>query len=98
MTKHGLSCYNMESDHHALAILGGHTQRTPPQGTQFFHFDIQILRNIAALGVHAPLRSPRPPLREILGSATAMVLHWSYSSIYFCLYLGIATDRTLHCF
>ena len=33
----------------------------PPQGTRFFRFDIQILRNVAASGVHAPLRGPRPP-------------------------------------
>ena len=26
-----------------------------PQGTRFFPFDIQILRNVAASGVHAPL-------------------------------------------
>ena len=52
-------------------VIGGsrgvHPAHAPPPGTQFFHFDIQILRNVATSGVHAPLRGPRPPpLREIL--------------------------------
>ena len=36
-----------------------------PQGSRFFRFDKQIFRNVAALGVGAPLRGRRP-LREIL--------------------------------
>ena len=35
-------------------IQGAHPAHAPPQGTQFFRFDIQILRNVAASGVHAP--------------------------------------------
>ena len=49
----------------SLPDPGGRTWRAP-QGTQFFRFDIQILRNIAASGVHAPLRGPRPPYGKIL--------------------------------
>ena len=48
----------------ALADLGGRTWRVPPQGTQFFRFDIQTLWNVAASGVHAPPPTGNP------GSAT----------------------------
>ena len=48
-------------------IIGGsrgHHWHTP-QGSRFFHFDIQILRNVAASGVGAPYKVGAPP-REIL--------------------------------
>ena len=37
------------------------TPLPPPQGSRFFHFDIQNFRNVAASGVGAPLRGWRPP-------------------------------------
>ena len=42
-----------------------------PQGSRFFHLDIQILRNVATSGVGAPYEVGAPhevgtPLREIL--------------------------------
>ena len=54
----------------ALADLGGPARRTPPpQGSRFFHFDIQNFRNVTALGV--PMRSTPPPMGTP-GSATVM--------------------------
>ena len=38
----------------------------PPQGSRFFCFNIQILRNIATSGVGTPPMRLAPPLREIL--------------------------------
>ena len=38
----------------------------PPYGSRFFHFDIQIFRNVAALGVGAPPDEVGTPLWEIL--------------------------------
>ena len=40
----------------------------PPQGSRFFHFDIQIFQNVAASGVGTTPRGrrPPPPPREIL--------------------------------
>ena len=35
-------------------IQGGGRRRCAPQGSRFFHFDIQIFRNVAASGVGAP--------------------------------------------
>ena len=49
----------------AVADPGGVPPARAPQGSRFFHFDIQIFRNVAASGVGAPLRGWRP-LREIL--------------------------------
>ena len=37
----------------------GRCQRAPP-GSRFFHFDIQILQNVAASGVGAPARVGAP--------------------------------------
>ena len=46
---------------------GGRARRTPPQGSRFFHFDIQNFRNITTSGVHGPPHEVHaPPLREIL--------------------------------
>ena len=53
----------------ALADPGGHTRWTPPWGIQFFRFDIQILRNVAASRVHAPYEVHVPPTGNP-GSAT----------------------------
>ena len=40
--------------HFALADLGGHARRTPPYGTQFFHFRIHFRQKVPMLEVHAP--------------------------------------------
>ena len=51
-------------------IQGGRRRSPPPYGARFFHFDIQIFRNVAASGVGAPpLRGRRPPMGNP-GSAT----------------------------
>ena len=47
-------------------IQGGTTGTCPPSGSRFFHFDIQIFRNVAASGVGAPPTRSAPPLPEIL--------------------------------
>ena len=44
---------------------GGRARHTPPQGSRFFRFDIQIFRNVTASVVHTPLWGPHPPT-EIL--------------------------------
>ena len=46
----------------AVADQGGAAGTCPPQGSRFFRFDIQIFRNVAALGVGAPLRGWRSPM------------------------------------
>ena len=48
-----------------LADLG-EAQLACPPGTQFFCFDIQLLQNVATLGVHTPPMRSTPPLWEIL--------------------------------
>ena len=40
---------------------GAPPARAPPHGSRFFHFDIQIFRNIAASGVGAPPTRSAPP-------------------------------------
>ena len=55
---------------HRLFVIRAHWRIQgggAPGATQFFRFDIQILRNVAALGVHAPPYEVHAPLREILG-------------------------------
>ena len=49
----------------ALADPGGAAGAPPPQGSRFFHFDIQIFQNVAILEVGAP-HEVSAPLREIL--------------------------------
>ena len=51
-------------------IQGAHP--ASPQRTQFFRFDIHILRNVAASGVHAPPTRSTPPPTGNPGSATEM--------------------------
>ena len=36
----------------------------PPQGSQFFHFDIKNFQNVTTSGVHAPPWGPRPYLKS----------------------------------
>ena len=50
----------------ALADLEGACPAHVPQGSRFFCFDIQNLRNITASGVHAPPTRSTPLLRKIL--------------------------------
>ena len=55
-----------------LADLGGARPARPPQGSQFFRFDIQNFRNVTASGVHTPsyeVHAPPPPTGNP-GSAT----------------------------
>ena len=64
----------------SLADLGGGAPGArPPQGSQFFHFDIQNFRNVTASGVHTPSYEVHaPPLREILDPPLKMqkpILH-----------------------
>ena len=40
---------------------GGVRGHAYPYGSRFFRIDIQNFHNVAALGVHAPLRGSRPP-------------------------------------
>ena len=53
-------------------IQGAHLVHAPPKGTQFFRFDIQILRNVAASGVHTPPYEVHTPSTGNPGSATAV--------------------------
>ena len=46
--------------------IQGHAQHMPPQGSRFFHFDIQNFRNVTALGDSVPIWGRRPLLWEIL--------------------------------
>ena len=51
---------------------GGAAGARPPQGSRFFRFDIQILRNVAASGVGAPPYEVGAPPTGNPGSATEM--------------------------
>ena len=54
-----------------LADLGGRARRAPPpQGSQFFRFDIQNFRNVTASGVHTPSYEVHAPPTGNPGSAT----------------------------
>ena len=63
---------------HHWRIQGAPPARAP-QGSRFFCFDIQILRNVATSGVGAPLRGWRPPtgnpvLSDVLFSDWVLIL------------------------
>ena len=48
-----------------------------PGGTaRFFHFDIQIFRNVATLGVGARPYEVGAPLREILDPPLVSIFQW----------------------
>ena len=53
-------------------------QPVVPQGSRFFHFDVQILRNVATSRVGAPVYDVGASPTGNPGSVTAMVLPFSH--------------------
>ena len=66
--------YVINSSKQSLADQRG-AQCTPPQGSQFFHFDTQNFRNVTALGVHTPPYEVHAPYTGNPGSATDNVVN-----------------------
>ena len=66
----GATPLTMSQNHNALTIGGFRGGRTWREGTQFFRFDIQMLRNVAASRVHAPHYEVHAPPTGNPGSAT----------------------------
>ena len=79
-------------------FIGGSSERarhTHPQGSRFFHFDIQNVQNVTALGGHpqevdAPLREILdPPLRSSIPMGFRnrhFVTFSSHQSVIICVY------------
>ena len=73
---HGRNLTPSETLPMTVADPGGRCRRAPPYGSRFFHFDIQIFRNVAASGVGPPPPTGNP------GSAT----EWKYFNCPFLLF------------
>ena len=70
--------------------IGGFRGGAPgvrPLRARFFRFDIQILRNVAALGVHAPPYEVHAPPTGNPGSATASYISMLCSCSAICVFL-----------
>ena len=95
-----MSCWNLIRNWNRvlefsnLKFIGGSRGGVPgalPQGSRFFHFDIQNLRNVTASGVHAPYEV-HAPLREILDPPLKFI---ALCLCHFMLHFKIIFDQNL---